>query len=206
MVRRGPFRRLFVPRPPLPPWGVPPPIPPLPPIARQALVRANDLMASGQFAEAAVIFDRLSAEAQQRGMLIRAADLALQASRAYFAANVVEAALERAEQALRLFAAGGRPGRIPVVLPRMTAVLRQRGYDTQAERLEQEAARVFSEVGIAFDEAMRGIPQPVTGPRGTLPARCEGCGAPLIPDEVEWHDAHTAECPYCGTLAKLVQS
>ena len=38
--------------------------------------------------------------------------------------------------------------------------------------------------------------------RGTLPSRCAGCGAPLLPDEVEWHDAYTAECVYCGTVSK----
>lgn len=203
MFPRRPFRRPFAPRPPLPPRGVPPPpIPPLPPIVRQALVHANDLMASGQFAEAAAIFDRLSDEAQQRDMPIRAADLALQASRAHFAADAIEAALDRVSRALRLFVTGGRPGRIPLVLPKMMAALRQKGYDAQAERLKQEAAQVLEEAGIPFGEAMPGIPQPTTERRGTLPARCEGCGAPLIPDEVEWHDAHTAECPYCGTLAK----
>jgi len=174
----------------------------LPLIARQALARANDLMAGGQFAEAAGIFERLSAEAQQRDMPIRAADLALQASRAHLAAGAVEAALERARWALRLFVASGRPGRISVILPRMIAALRQQGYHAQASQLEQEAAQMLEEAGIPFSAAVQGVPQPAAERHGTLPARCEGCGASLVPDEVEWHDAHTAECPYCGTLAK----
>ncbi len=205
MFRRRPFRRAsLVPRrPPLPARGVPPPpVPPLPLIARQALIRANELMSGSQFAEAAGIFGRLSDEAQQRGMPIRAADLSLQASRAHFAAGAVEAALDRASRALWLFVAGGRPGRIPIVLPRMTAALRQKGYEAQADRLEQEAARALEEAGISFGEAMQRATQLTSERRGTLPPRCEGCGAPLVPDEVEWHDAHTAECPYCGTLAK----
>lgn len=203
MFRRRPFRRppLFAPRPPLPPRGVPPPpIPPLPLVARQALARANALMAGGQFAEAASIFERLSDEAQRRSMPIRAADLALQSARAHFAAGTVEAALERAKQALRLFVAGGRPGRVPTVLSKMTAALRQQGYDSQADQLQQEAERLLGESGFSLDELRQSVQ--VAERRGTLPARCEGCGAPLVPDEVEWHDACTAECPYCGTIAK----
>jgi ATP/maltotriose-dependent transcriptional regulator MalT len=158
-------------------------------------------MASGQFAEAASIFDRLSDEARQRNMPVRAADLSLQASRAHFAVGAVEVALERAKQALRLFAGGGKPGRIAMALPKMTALLHQHGYSAQADELEQEAAQILEEAGISFETVQR-TPQPVAERCGTLPARCEGCGAPLVPDEVEWHDAHTAECPYCGTLAK----
>ncbi len=138
-------------------------------------------------------------------MLIRAADLALQVSRAHFAADDVEAALERAKQALRLFVRGGRVGRIPPVLSKMTAALRKKGYDAQADQLEQEAAQALEEMGLSLDEARQRTPQVTdqfTLKRGTLPVQCSGCGAPLVPDEVEWHDAHTAECPYCGTVAK----
>jgi len=109
MFRGRPFRRRPLRR-PLPPGD--PHRRPLPPRVRQALTRANSLMADGQFAEAAAIFGSLSKKAKQRGMLVRAADLALQAS--------------------------------------------------------------------------------LSG----------NCGAPLLPDEVEWHDVRTAKCPYCGTAVK----
>jgi hypothetical protein len=42
----------------------------------------------------------------------------------------------------------------------------------------------------------------MTEKQGVLPASCGGCGAPLNPNEVRWHDTHTAECPYCGTMVK----
>jgi tetratricopeptide (TPR) repeat protein len=158
-------------------------------------------MADGQFAEAAKIFDHLSKEAKERGMLVRAADLALQASRAHFAADDVEAALERAKEALRLLVRGGRGGRVPRVLSRMTAALREKGYDAQADQLEQEAAQALEEVSLSLDEVRQRAPQ-VSERRGSLPAHCSGCGAPLVPDEVEWHDAHTAECLYCGMVVK----
>ena len=158
-------------------------------------------MADGQFVEAAAIFGRLSKEVEQRGMPVRAADLALQASRAHFAADDVEAALEWARGALWLFARGGRAGRVHRVLARMTAALREKGYDTQADQLEQEAARALDKVGLSFDKVQQRVPQ-APERRGPLPAQCGGCGASLVPDEVEWHDAHTAECLYCGTIVK----
>jgi len=168
---------------------------------RQALVRANSLMTDGQFAEAANIFERLSEKARQHGMFVRAADLALQASRVHFATDDVEAALKWAEQALLLFVRGGRAGRVPLVLSKMTTALRNKGYDAQADRLEREAEQALEEMGLSLDEARQRAPQ-VTEKRGTLPTQCSGCGAPLIPDEVEWHDVRTAVCPYCGTVAK----
>jgi hypothetical protein len=159
------------------------------------------LLAEGRFAEAAAIFAELSEEAKRRGMLVRAADLALQASRAHLLADDVETALERAREALRLLVRGGRAGRVGRVLPRMTAALRQRGYDAQADQLEQEAAQALEGVGLSLDEVRERVPQ-ATERRGTLPAQCGGCGARLVPDEVEWHDAHAAECLYCGTVIK----
>jgi tetratricopeptide (TPR) repeat protein len=158
-------------------------------------------MAEGQYVEAAAAFARLAEKAQEHRMPARAADLTLQAARAFFAAGDIDAALEHAKQALRLLARGGRAGRIPVVLSKMTAALRGRGYDTQADELEQEAERVLGEVGLSLDEAQQQAPRAPEKP-GTLPAKCDGCGAPVIPDEVEWHDAQTAECLYCGTVLK----
>jgi len=168
---------------------------------RRVLAQANSLLADGRFAEAAGLFEELSEEAKRRGMLVRAADLALQASRARLFADDVEAALERAREALRLLVRAGRAGRVGRVLPRMTAALRQRGYDAQADQLEQEAAQALEGMGLSLDEVRQRVRQ-VTEGRGTLPAQCGGCGAQLVPDEVEWHDVHTAECLYCGTIIK----
>jgi hypothetical protein len=195
MFRRRPLRRppLFRRR--------PPGRPPLPPGVRRALAKANHLMAVGQFAEAADIFGQLSEQAEQRGMLVRAGDLALLASRAHFAAEGVESALEWARQALRLFVRGGRVGSVPRLLSRITAALQERGYDAEADQLEREAERMLGQVGLSLDQVRQQVPQ-VAESRGTLPARCSGCGASLVPDEVEWHDPYTAECLYCGTVVK----
>jgi hypothetical protein len=174
---------------------------PLPPKVRRALIRANRLMADGQFAEAAATFDQLSEEAKRRDMLVRGADLALQASRAHFAADNLDIAMDRAREGLQLLVRGDRLERVPRVLSRMTSALREKGHDAQADQLEQDAARMLEEVGSSLEDARQRASQ-MTERRGTLPPQCRGCGAPLVPDEVEWHDAHTAECVYCGTVAK----
>jgi hypothetical protein len=134
-------------------------------------------------------------------MPVRAAGLALWASRAHLFADDVEAALQQAREALRLLIRGGRAGRVGRVLSRMTAALRERGHDVQADQLEPEAAQVLEEMGLSLGEVRQRVPQ-VTEGRGSLLAQCSGCGARLVPDEVEWHDAHTTACLCCGTVIK----
>ncbi len=201
MPHRRPFHRPLMRRRPRPLPGAPSPRRPLTPRARRALIRANRLMDSGRFAQAATLFGRLAKEATRRGLLVRAANLSLQASRAHFAAEDVDAALEYAENGLRLLVREGHTGRAPRVLSKMTSALREKGYHAQADQLEQEIAQELEAVGLSLDEARRQAPQ-ATERRGSLPANCSGCGAPLLPDEVEWHDAHTAECIYCGAVIK----
>ena len=87
------------------------------------------------------------------------------------------------------------------VLARICEALRNKGYDAEADQLEQEATRAVEEMGLSLEEAKLQAPG-APRRRGTLPAQCGGCGAPLTPDGVEWHDAQTAECTYCGTIAK----
>jgi hypothetical protein len=191
-LRRLPFRRAP---------GAPLPSPALSPKVREALIRANRLMANGQFADAALIFEHLAEKAKDHGMVARAADLTLQASRACFAGDDIDAALKHAKESFRLLARGGRAGRVPLLLSKMTAALRSKGYDAQTDELEREAEQIVGGLGLSLEEARQHAPQPPEK-RGTLPAKCDGCGAPVVPDEVEWHDAQTAECLYCGTILK----
>jgi hypothetical protein len=134
-------------------------------------------------------------------MVIRSAELHLRASGARLSLDEVEAAVARAKKGLVLLARGGRPGRVAQALARICDALRSKGYDAEADELEQEAGRALEESGLSLEEARQQVPR-APKQHGTLPAKCSGCGAPLTPDSVEWHDAQTAECPYCGTIAK----
>ena len=158
-------------------------------------------MANEQFGDAAAIYGRLSEGAREHGMLVRAGDLALQAARAHFAAADEESTLQWAREGMRLLIRGGRAGRVARLLPRITSTLRENGHDAEADQLEQEAAQELERMGLSLDALDQREPQ-ATERRGTLPSRCSGCGAPLVPGEVEWHDAHTAECIYCGAVIK----
>ena len=174
--------------------------PPLPPQMRQELQTANRLLDEGRPAEAAPIFGRVSDAVAEQGMFVRAADLSLAASRAHFAAGEVDLAVERVQRGVRLLMRAGLMSRARRVVTRAEKTLQEAGYAERAEQLENWAAQVFGEgtAGGPPTEEERGER------RGTLPARCPGCGASLIPDEVEWHDSFTAECPYCGTLVKTI--
>jgi len=168
---------------------------------QKAVAKAHALMADGQFAPAAESFARLSDEAKGKGMVARAANLSLQAARAYLAADSVDAAVKWATTGIGLMARGGRPGRVNAMLPRITSALRNKGYDAEAVQVEQAAQQLLDEMGISLDKmGPHGLQRTET--RGTLPAQCTGCGAPIVPGEVEWHDNQTAECPYCGSILK----
>jgi len=159
-------------------------------------------MADGQFAEAANIFGQLADKAKEHGRPIRAADLTMLAARAHLAAGDASAAVKRAKQALLIFVRSGRVGRVPHLLARMTEALRNKGYHAEADELERAVEEGLGEMGLSLEGVTQHVAAERPGQRGTLPARCSGCGAPLVPDEVEWHNVHTAECPYCGTVVK----
>lgn len=193
MRRRPPFRR----RPRHVRGSGPRRAPALPPRVRRALRRAHQHMADEQFAQAAQAFARLTEAAQRHKLPIRAAHLALQAARAHLADDDVEAALPWAERGLTLLARGGQARRASRLLARVQDELRERGYATQAEALSAKFDRMLEEQRVPPDEEVT-----AEEPRGTLPARCAGCGAALLPDTVEWHAEKTASCAYCGAVVK----
>jgi hypothetical protein len=160
------------------------------------------MMEDGEFAQAAHLFDRLAAGARRRGMPIRAANLALRAAQAYLAQDEIDQALDRVRRAVRVLAHHGRTERVAQLVTRAEDQLRQRGYDTQALELAQFAAGVLGKTGLSLDDLRASRSTQAGEARGSLPGRCGGCGAPLVPGDVTWHDARTAECPYCGAVIK----
>jgi hypothetical protein len=158
-------------------------------------------MESGDYARAARIFGKEADKARDKGQFAAASRLALQCARAHLAGDNVEAALERAKQALQYMAQSGRPGRIPVALNRMVEHLRQRGYEAEADQLQREVEERLAEVGLSLKEFQTQTVSTAER-RGQLPGKCSTCAGPLNPNEVEWYDTHSAECPYCGSVVK----
>jgi hypothetical protein len=159
-------------------------------------------MEAGDFARAAQIYGAECDKARDRGQPGAAAKLALQAARAHLQANDVAAALDRGKQALRLMTRSGRLGRVPIVLNRMVDQLREKGYETEADQLKAEVEAKLAEAGISLEEAAQQAAGPTAERRGQLPGKCTACAGPLNPNDMEWYDSHTAECPYCGSVIK----
>jgi len=175
-----------------------------PPRPSQRLIRANALMANGRHGQAAELFMRLSEGARRRGMPVRAAHLAVRASDALLADGRPQEAIGQLKGALRVFIRRGEIHRASQMASRATTRLREAGFDDRADDLEDMTAKLREEFSVhhaeweappAFGPGQRPVPA-----RGSLPESCVQCGAPCVPDEVVWHHARTAECPYCGSI------
>lgn len=176
-------------------------LPPRAPRARIALMRAQQLLRAGQYAEALPIFNTLAREAEERGLYEPAANSLLQASRCLLELNRPREATDATLHAISLLVLAGRPDRIRTVAERAAAILTERGHPELAALVLQEA------------EAQ---PEPSPGPPGPterqyvraaalaarLPDRCPSCGAPVIPSELKWAGPGVGQCAYCGSVIK----
>jgi hypothetical protein len=157
------------------------------PAALDAVMRANQLLANNQPAQAAQIFERLADEAARRGFAKPAANASAQAALAYAAAKNETAALGHARAALNQFARLGMTQRATNFLGEISQALRANGMARAAEALQNEFG----------GEVALGAPQ-ASAPTGRLPSKCPHCAGPARSDQVEWIDAYSAECVYCG--------
>ena len=155
------------------------------------LLRANQLLAAGDYPAAAEAFEQLARGAEARGFP-QAAQLYLQAGRARILAGQTAAGVDSIKRGLALFAQNGQWGRLHQAGNRAVAELNQRGLTKEAQEI---AAYIKSALPAGFTPGA-GI-GPAKPP--VLPTHCPGCGAPIRADEVEWLDEVTAECSYCGS-------
>lgn len=174
---RRPFRRVQV-------GSIPP-----------ALQRANQLMGSGQYAEAAVIFEQFANGALSRNGP-RAAWFFLQAGQARLMAGQVPAGMAHIQKGLGLFAGRGQFQRMYHAGMRFTAELKARGLVAEAKQIDDYLKTSLPVGFVPGAGAGVGKPKPI------LPTNCPGCGGPIRSDEVEWADELTAECPYCGSAVR----
>jgi hypothetical protein len=184
---RRPYRRRF-------PLGRPPR-----PAARKALQRlrkAHALIAQGEFEQAARILSELANAAAKRG-IDRAPNLALQAARAWFEAGEIERGMHMIRMALQYMHRVGALRKLHQVSGRVLSELRSRGLTEEAAAIEVEIKEMLAGVDVSGFQ----IPQP--SKTAHLPAQCPHCGGNVRSDEVDWIDAHSATCNYCGSV--LVQ-
>ena len=154
----------------------------------EEVARANQLLQSGQPAQAAELLTRLAGQKQAQGRPRQAANLHAQAAHAWVEAGVEPRALNQARLAIEAFTHLGMLRRAGEFKARFAHHLRQKQLSGAADGFEQE---------VNLPDA------PPTDPsaserRGQLPPECPQCGAPTRSDTVEWIDAHSAECDFCG--------
>ena len=156
------------------------------------LLRSNELLASGNFAEAADGLEQLARGAEGGGGR-RAAQLYLAAGRARILADQTAAGMTLLLHGLGILASAGASMHLALASRRIVAELTHKGLRSEAEQIRASVAGLGA---ASLDGAEPGHAPAV---REVLPTHCPGCGAPVHPDEVEWLDEVTAECGYCGT-------
>lgn len=157
-----------------------------------ALQRAHELMELGNYAEAAVAFETLAQAAEKRTGP-RAPFLYLQAGIARIQLKQTAVGMRHLNHGLELFATSGRYHQLYRAGGRIVRELKAHGLEKEAQEIANLVQRHIP--AISESPTQRG-PDPS---RAMLPTHCTSCGGPVRSDEVEWIDANTAECPFCGS-------
>jgi hypothetical protein len=157
-----------------------------------AIKKAHRLMALGEYHQAAELFSQLGQTAHNLGRPQQAANLHAQAGLVWAEARNAEATVLQGQLALRAFIALNQYSRSGSYLARLTSALRLKGLTAAADQLQAEFADHLS------PESAPSIPHPAPQVRSRLPVSCPQCGAPVRSDDVEWIDAFSAECAFCG--------
>jgi tetratricopeptide (TPR) repeat protein len=164
--------------------------------AMRMLEQARQAFALGDYALASTLFQELAQGAEDRGMANRAGDLRLRVAQCALKLGDKPRAEEQARLALRLFVRAGRPAKVQQLLPRVVSALEEEGRHEEAAELKQLAEGLLG-------SAPEGVGQREV--RGQLPGKCPTCGGSLRPDDVEWLDSGSAECPYCGGVVPVTR-
>jgi len=161
--------------------------------AHRALQRAHRSMENGDYANAAEIFERLARGAHDRGILRQAPRLYLQGGRASILAGNTDKGADLLRQGLNIFAEAQRWGHLHQAGTRVVEELEQWGHSDLAQEFDGWLKGILPEKPEAYQRPTKAASRP------QLPIHCPSCGGPIRADEVEWLDATTAECPYCGS-------
>jgi hypothetical protein len=166
---------------------------PVPPPAQRALARARRFLQIGRFGKAAALLAELANQVETAGRPKAAAELHARAAYCYIEAGIASAALAESEFALVSFQQAGLAERFARFYGNIARKMQAHGMQDGAGALR---ARFGAETSLNLPG-----PQAVTqGKPLILPAACPQCGAPARSDEIEWIDARSAECAYCGAI------
>ncbi len=161
------------------------------------LILANQEMDQGNCLEAAQIYEYLG-EAFSGKQFARAAYINLQAGRAFVQGSQYKHAMECFKLGLSMLIKARRPQLMLQVGNRIVGDLNYRGLRNEAQLItnwldaaNDGSVQIYGRSATSFDP---------TRPR--LPLKCPFCKGNLLPDEMDWLDINTAECPYCGSAVQ----
>jgi hypothetical protein len=163
-------------------------------IALKDLRRAHTLMERGDHANAAVLLERQARDAGDRGLLLPAAHLHLQAGRARLLAGESEVGEKHIRRGLEILANTGDPRRLAKSGNLILKDLARLDQLTLAEEI-----RVWLGPALADTAGAGKILDPVNA-HFTLPLKCPQCGAILRAEDIEHEKSGSPLCVYCGSL------
>jgi hypothetical protein len=163
------------------------------PLQLRMLSQANQLLAARKPAQAAPLFASLGAELETGNHPRRAGNMHAEAAHCYADSQDGPQALIQARLALNLFLQYQVIERSPAFYANITRKLIANGLKDAADTLQKEYAGRVGQVPSA---------QTPPGNRPMLPTNCPKCGAPIHSEQVNWIDASTAECEFCGSLIR----
>jgi len=160
------------------------------------LIKANQLKDSGRSGEAAEIFERLARGAENRGMLVRAPHLYLEAAHCRLHAKQVKPGIDLMWQGFYLLE---KTKRWHAIYNNGKAAV------DELKRLEQ--VETADKLQTWLDQTLKDHPEAVSPPPELavskhpprLPTKCPHCGASIHGDQADWIDEASIECPYCGS-------
>ncbi|MCE9645293.1 MAG: hypothetical protein K8S20_04775 [Chloroflexi bacterium] len=155
------------------------------------LQRANQMLAAGDYANAALAFKDLAQRAEEL-FPQRAPFLYLEAGRAAILCGETAPGVAHLRRGLTLLASQGRIHRMQVLGRRAVDELQGRGLTAEAQEISALLSGNLPQQSEEVEEAPAAKPP-------LLPTHCPSCGAAVRSNEVEWLDEVTAECDYCGS-------
>lgn len=164
----------------------------IPPVLRQA----HQLLAEGQYPEAATTYEELARGAHSRG-LPQEAQLLITAGHCRLQLNQIDLAMSDFRQGFSLLSLLGRQNHLQQTIMRFGLEMTNKGYSLEAKEIISMLSGVFP--GSQKNE--KSIRQKTSL---FLPPICPACGGSLRSDEVEWIDEQSAECCWCGSTVAII--
>ena len=149
------------------------------------IAQAHALFSAGQFLQCAQLFEELAAVAEARSGP-RAPRFYMQAGRSCLHAGQIPRGMALLEKGRRQFIDSGRANVAARISYFLIDEFKNLGLTDASQTMADWAGN------IPLPSAPSLNPPP-------LPLKCPSCGAPVHPQQVNWLDAVTAECEFCGS-------